>query len=864
MALQYIDKEGLTRFWKNTKEYVDEADKLLQEQIDSIIGGGASSVDELRDALNQEIADRQEADAALLGTEADEPTANTIHGLRKETSNLSESITSLREDLTNESQARQDAIDAVNTRIDEMGAGSEADLAELKSKVDQEILDRQEADTAVKTELLGTEEDSKESNTIHGLRAQIEFNAAEATGAISTLREEVLGDSSLLSEGKIPATHTLDAIKKEVEAEEATRTSEVTRLEGLITEASTADAEALSSLRNEIYGSEVEAVDTDHTLTTLKASKVDVEGGTASNLTVNNITASGVADFRGASTRVKTLTEEEAQTDKTENQGTAAASIQFVSDVVNSRISQAQALVYKGTIETKEDLETLENPSVGWMYKVTSDEIDFSNQSYINDNGQGYLAHQGDMIVCQVAGVTGNTAKWDIIKHNDDGQVIGPSTSAVDRIAVFTDGTGKAIKAADKTVSDIYTDLQAEIDSDVTAVKNELLGTGATSDDTIKGSKKYTDEQISSTKLSTVEVKAEGDSDPAGTFSDNKLSINLPKYRLESKASTQDINEVALNRVVDGIDESFKFENNKLELNLNKYIPESKLGTIEGTIQDYVDSKASESIISNGTIDHETPDNESETISIDAGTIRVSLNKYALKSDLDESNERLTTAETDIDSLETKSNDHETRIKANETKLADVVDTTVGALIDSDVAAAKSSLIGTDSDASTADTIFGAKKRADEVKAELQESITTLNSETIKTITISEDASDEGPTAVTSTNTVALHLPNYRLESEAAAKDIIKGTLLKVSDDVHEDITVEDNTVILSLHNYASKEVQAELDDRITALEDLTAGSWRAQNDEGMETNTIKEYVDLKAARIPDSEITALMDRMNV
>ena len=440
---------------------------------------------------------------------------------------------------------------------------------------------------------------------LHGLKNLITHEAEESDGAVNELREEILGDSSLLSDGKIPSTHTLDSLEKRIEAEETRATSaEEVLQENITAEETRATAaesalqasvekeikdrtDADSALKAEIYGGEVPAeglgnntltqlrsdltaetsnredsltelekriygkdgqVDADHTLTHLESTKVEIEGGVASNLTVNGLTASAVAgnviDLRNATTRVKTLTEEEAQADKTENQGTAAASIQFVSDVVNSRISTAQALIYKGQIGTKEELEKITEPLIGWLYRVSAD-IDFSNQSYINNPEDEKQAHKGDMLICQTAGDLGNTAKWDIVKHNDDGQVIGPTSSATDRIAVFADATGQVIKSSDKTVTDIYTELGQEIDTDVANLKAELMGDGSAADDTIKGVKKYTDDLVNSTKLSTVNIPTpSGDSDPNGSFANNELTINLPKYRLESEASTQDINEV--------------------------------------------------------------------------------------------------------------------------------------------------------------------------------------------------------------------------------------------------------------------------------------------------------------------------------
>lgn len=925
MALQYLDLEGLKRFWDNTQNYIDKADTEikedleaktadLQSKIDAITGegGGGGSVPSLNDlqaAINNEVSRAEEAektlqeniDAEVLArTEADESLSERIDNLA---TSSDEGLADLRNEIYGED------VDTIP---------EEATLKAIKESLDDETgTNRPAAIQKAVDDIIGTSSDSIDTLTLYGLKNLITHEAEESDGAVNELREEILGDSSLLSDGKIPSTHTLDSLEKRIEAEETRAASaEEVLQENITAEETRATAaesalqasvekeikdrtDADSALKTEIYGGEVPAeglgnntltqlrsdltaeisnredsltelekriygtdgqVDADHTLTHLESTKVEIEGGVANNLTINGLTASAVAgnviDLRNATTRVKTLTEEEAQTDRTENQGTAAASIQFVSDVVNSRISTAQALIYKGQIGTKEELEKIAEPLVGWLYRVSAD-IDFSNQSYINNPEDEKQAHRGDMLICQAAGNLGNTAKWDIVKHNDDGQVIGPTSSAADRIAVFADATGQVIKSSDKTVTDIYTELGQEIDADVANLKTELMGDGSAADDTIKGVKKYTDDLVNSTKLSTVNIPVpSGDSNPNGSFANNELTINLPKYRLESQAAKQDINEVKLSKIIDGVEESFTFNDNKIELNLHNYLLESKLGNIEGTIESYVQSKIGESSITSGSINHNIGDANDETVTFEPNKININLKEYALQSGLSRAETRLDTVESQITRLQP-------RVASNETKLSDVVDTTVGQLIDSDVNAAKASLVGTDSDLSTADTIFGAKKKANEIKQELQSSIDNLDGETIKTIKITEDAgSDEAPSVVETLNTATIHLPDYRLESEAKAADITSGTLTKIADDIHEDVVVGNNKVEVKLHNYTLQSTHDSLASDVNSLEDLTVGNWEYDwsGDSSLQiTHTIKEYVDGRTGRIDESKITDFM-----
>lgn len=194
----------------------------------------------------------------------------------------------------------------------------------------------------------------------------------------------------------------------------------------------------------------------------------------------------GDVDLTGAAVKVKTLSKTEAQS----AEGTTAASIEFVSDVVDARIAQSDAMIYKGTVADKTTITDANTTAkTGWTYRVTAD-IDFTGDDYIVSDVK--QAHAGDLIICRTDGSAETPATWDIVKHNDDGQVIGPESSVADRIVTFADGTGKVVKDSGKTLADI----SSEIDSDVSAAKTELIGTAgdASTLNTINAAKKYAEE----------------------------------------------------------------------------------------------------------------------------------------------------------------------------------------------------------------------------------------------------------------------------------------------------------------------------------------------------------------------------------
>ena len=339
----------------------------------------------------------------------------------------------------------------------------------------------------------------------------------------------------------------------------------------------------------------------------------------------------GDVDLTGATVKVKTLSKTEAQS----AEGTTAASIQFVSDVVDARIAQSDAMIYKGTVADKTTITDVNTTAkTGWTYRVTAD-LDFTGDAYVVSDVKE--AHAGDLIICRTDGSVETPATWDIVKHNDDGQVIGPESSVADRIVTFAGSTGKVVKDSGKTLADI----SSEIDADVSAAKTELIGTAsdASTLNTINAAKKYADEKVATLDeavLKNVSIPTpSGDAAPSVSVADNTATIKLPAYALDSKVTTLE-GRVAAN--------------------------EAKLVGIDSTVTAYVGTQvgnAKTALI--GTDDDEAT----------ADTIK-GAKKYA-----DNVAGDLTTLEGRVDGLEGE-------IDANTDKLADV-GTTVGAAIDSKI-----------------------------------------------------------------------------------------------------------------------------------------------------------------------------------
>ena len=277
--------------------------------------------------------------------------------------------------------------------------------------------------------------------------------------------------------------------------------------------------------------------------------KLNKESDIANNLTVNGLTATEGSNVDlskatiqlGENALATTFTEEVAK----EKDQSTVATIGFVKAVVESKISSSQAMIYKGVVNTASELESIVEPKIGWTYKVLS-RIDFTDAPYIN-NTVDKIAKPGDLIICQTGGSTGKDAKWDIVAHNEDGQVYGPSESVIGNIVTFSNAVGDHIQDSGESISSLklYTD----------NAKNSILGTEEDTKDsnTIFGVRKYVDDIVNSSKINTVAIaEQEGLEIPSANISNNTLSIYLPNYSTTDELSAV---EDTLNQTITGIDE---------------------------------------------------------------------------------------------------------------------------------------------------------------------------------------------------------------------------------------------------------------------------------------------------------------------
>ena len=141
-----------------------------------------------------------------------------------------------------------------------------------------------------------------------------------------------------------------------------------------------------------------------------------------------------------------------APTAATGTNTTQIATTAFVNAEIDAKMSESDAMVYKGTLDggSTEAYGALTPASnKGWTYKVTTaGKID------------GVKVEIGDMLICNTdntASATANNystiaANWDFIQGNQDGVVVGPSSATSGNVVLFDGNTGKIIKDSGKTL----------------------------------------------------------------------------------------------------------------------------------------------------------------------------------------------------------------------------------------------------------------------------------------------------------------------------------------------------------------------------------------------------------------------------
>ena len=133
-------------------------------------------------------------------------------------------------------------------------------------------------------------------------------------------------------------------------------------------------------------------------------------------------------------------------TDNNTKLPTSSAVISYV----DSKISAADAMIYKGTIGEGGTVQALPSTTAltGWTYKV------ITAGTYA-----GVSCEVGDMIICLTDGSSTESATWTVVQSNIDGAVTSGLTSATDgHIPLFSGTTGKVIKSSSKEIVASITD----------------------------------------------------------------------------------------------------------------------------------------------------------------------------------------------------------------------------------------------------------------------------------------------------------------------------------------------------------------------------------------------------------------------
>ena len=121
---------------------------------------------------------------------------------------------------------------------------------------------------------------------------------------------------------------------------------------------------------------------------------------------------------------------------------TQIATTAFVQGVVASKLADADALTFEGTLGSGGTVSSL--PSVhtkGWTYKVAT------AGKYAGQN-----CEVGDLVICTTSGTTANDSHWSVIQANIDGAVTGPASSTSGNVVLFDGSSGKIIKDSGLTI----------------------------------------------------------------------------------------------------------------------------------------------------------------------------------------------------------------------------------------------------------------------------------------------------------------------------------------------------------------------------------------------------------------------------
>lgn len=123
--------------------------------------------------------------------------------------------------------------------------------------------------------------------------------------------------------------------------------------------------------------------------------------------------------------------------------GTSTTQI-ATTEFVNNTLAYVNAMRFKGTLGTGGTVTALPaSHEAGDTYRVIT-----------AGTWAGKYCEIGTLIICTTDGTTANEAHWTSVETNEDGAVIGPTSSTTNQIAKFSSGTGRIITNSGVSIDD--------------------------------------------------------------------------------------------------------------------------------------------------------------------------------------------------------------------------------------------------------------------------------------------------------------------------------------------------------------------------------------------------------------------------
>lgn len=130
--------------------------------------------------------------------------------------------------------------------------------------------------------------------------------------------------------------------------------------------------------------------------------------------------------------------------------GTSTTQI-ATTEFVNNTLAYANAMTFKGTLGTGGTITALPaSHNAGDTYRVIT-----------AGTWAGKYCEVGTLIICTTDGTAANDAHWTSVETNEDGAIIGPSSSTTNSLAFFNSTTGRVINSTSKIT--VYNDVDITV-----------------------------------------------------------------------------------------------------------------------------------------------------------------------------------------------------------------------------------------------------------------------------------------------------------------------------------------------------------------------------------------------------------------